>query len=191
MPAGPLAHAPAFGEGSDDASKSVFQADEFCRAGVDVVAEDAGILQVLECEVVAVGWNNSFNESAAEGGDAACFPFEDVAAVVGDDAVGRGCEVGADGDLVAHCAGADEEGGFLAGQVGDEGFEGVCSGVCAAVHHVVEEGGAGDCGEHARGRRGDDVACKQPRGSESGSAIGRAKEADMDILRKSNAAGPG
>lgn len=70
--------------------------------------------------------------------------------------MGRGEQVGAQRDLVAHCAGEDEEGGGFVGEGGDEGFEVQGRGV--GLEDVVEEGGGGDGGEHAGGGGGDDVA---------------------------------
>ena len=150
-------------ERSDDAAERVLQADHAGRARVDVVAEDGVGLHVFEREVIAVLGHDAFDERAAEGCHAAGFPLEDVAAVVGEDAVRRAEQVGADGDLVAHGAGADEQGGFFVGHFGDHGLEGVGCWVGAAVHDVVEEGCAGDGGEHAGGGRGDDVAWRSGR----------------------------
>lgn len=113
--AGPGGDALALCEGRDDAAEGVFQADQAGGAGVDVVADDGVLLDVFEGEVVAVGGDDAVHERAAEGCHAAGFPLEDVAAVVGEDAVWRGQQVGADGDLVAHGAGADEQSGLVAG----------------------------------------------------------------------------
>ena len=52
----------------------------------------------------------------------------------------------AESELVAHCAGEDEERGFLGGEGCEVGFEGHCG----RVFHedVVEEGAVLDGGEH-------------------------------------------
>ena len=82
-------------------------------------------------------------------------------AVVAEDGVGRRAEVGFERDLVAHCAGHDEEGGFVTSQAGDVGFEGVGGGVFHG--HVVEEGGVDEGVEHGGcgggGCVGAEVAC--------------------------------
>lgn len=79
-----------------------------------------------------------------------------MAAFVGDDAVRRALEVGSDGDLIAHGAGHDEEGGFFSGEAGDEGFEVV--GCWIFLEDVVGEGGGGYRFEHAACWGGDCVA---------------------------------
>ena len=55
----------------------------------------------------------------------------------------------AESELVAHCAGEDEERGFLGGEGCEVGFEGHCG----RVFHedVVEEGAVLDGGEHGGG----------------------------------------
>lgn len=86
-------------------------------------------------------------------------------AVVAKNGVGRAKEVRAEGDLVAHCAGEDEEGGGMGGQGGDVGFEGVGGRVVA--EDVVEEGGVGDGVQHGGGGGGDNVAWGRQGGSAS------------------------
>ena len=60
-----------------------------------------------------------------------------------------------EGDLVAHCAGHDEEGGLFAGKGGDVGFESVGGGVFE--EDIVEEGGVLDGAEHGGGGRGHGI----------------------------------
>ena len=60
--------------------------------------------------------------------------------------MGWGAEVGADRDLVAHGAGHDEQGGFVAGESGNVRFEVVGGGIFE--EDVVHEGGVLDGFEH-------------------------------------------
>ena len=70
---------------------------------------------VREGEVVVVEWVDEDGEGACKGADAAGFPLVDVGAGVCKDGVWRLGEVSADAELVAHCAGEDEEGGGVTG----------------------------------------------------------------------------
>lgn len=70
--------------------------------------------------------------------------------------MGRAEKVRTEGDLVAHRAGEDEQGGGMSGQGGDVSFEGVGGRVVA--EDVVEEGGVRDGVQHGGGGSCDDVA---------------------------------
>lgn len=65
--------------------------------------------------MVAVGWYDLYREGSRERGDTAGFPLIDVASAVGEDGMGGLGQVGADGQLVAHCSGEDEESSGMAG----------------------------------------------------------------------------
>jgi hypothetical protein len=136
------ADAPRLGEGHDGAAEGVFEGDDARGARVDVVREDDVLLDVLQGQVDAVPGGDAADQRAAQGGDAAGFPFEDVGAVVAEDGVGGLGQVRAQGELVAHGAGEDEERGVVGGELGEVGFEGEGGGV---FHEdVVEEGGVLD-----------------------------------------------
>lgn len=132
------------GEREDGAVEGVFEGDDAGRAGVDVVGQDGVGSDVREGEVVGVCRGYAGDEGAGQGGDAAGFVSEDVGAVVAEDGVRGLGQVGAERELVAHGAGEDEEGGGVAGEVGEVGFEGDGCGVFE--EDVVEEGGLGDGG---------------------------------------------
>lgn len=68
------------------------------------------------------------------------------------------CQESAERELVAHCAGEDEERGFVACEGREAGLEGDGGGVLA--EDVVEEGCGADCREHGRGGGGDDVGAE-------------------------------
>lgn len=68
------------------------------------------------------------------------------------------CEVGAEAELVAHCAGEDEEGGGLGEEVGEAGFE--LGGCCGLEVDFVAEGGGGEGPEHGRGGCGEGVGAE-------------------------------
>ena len=83
-----------FGLGEDRAVESVFETDDAGGTGVDVVADDGVGFDVGEGEVVVVAGMDGDDHCAGEIGDAAGFVFDDVGAVVAEDRVGRGAEVG-------------------------------------------------------------------------------------------------
>ena len=138
-----------FAEGEDGAVEGVFETDYSGGAGVDVGANDGVGFDVGEGEVVVVAGTHGDEHGAGEVADAAGFVFDDVRAVVTQNGVRRGGKVGFERDLVAHCAGHDEEGGFMASEAGDLGFKGVGGGVFHC--YVVEEGGVDESIEHAGG----------------------------------------
>ena len=70
---------------------------------------------------------------------------------------GRG-EMGFESDLITHCAGHDEQSGFVAGQASDVRFEGVGGGVFHC--YVVEEGGIDYGVEHGGGGSGGCVGAE-------------------------------
>lgn len=76
--------------------------------------------------------------------------------MVAQDGVWGAEEVCAESDLVAHCAGEDEEGGGVGGEGGDMRFEGV--GDRVGAEDVVEEGGVRYGVEHGGSGGRDDVA---------------------------------
>lgn len=159
---GPAADGLGGGEGEDGAVEGVFEGEEGGGCAVDVEGlvggwEDGVGLHVGESEVVGVARDDLDGEGAGQGGDAAGLPLVDVGAGVGEDGVWGLGHVRADGELVAHGAGEDEEGGGVAGQGGDVGFEGGGGGVFG--EDVVEEGAMLDGGEHGGGGGRDDVAC--------------------------------
>ena len=123
-----------------------------------VVAEHSIFLHVFEGKRMSVARYDAFHQGAAEGGHAAGFPDEDMCTVVAEDGVGRGGEVCAERELVAHCARENEEGGGVSGEVCDVGFKGVSGGV--RPEDVVEEGGVLDGVKHRGGGSCDDVACE-------------------------------
>lgn len=111
---------------------------------------------VGEGEVVPVGRGDEDGEGAGEGGAAAGFPAGDVRAGVAEEGVWGLRHVRADGELVAHGAGEDEEGGGVAGEGGEGVFEVGGGGVFG--EDVVEEGAGLDGAEHGGGGGRDDVA---------------------------------
>lgn len=106
---------------------------------------------------MAVGRNDTFHQGTAETGHAASFPLEDMGSVVAEDGVRGLGEEGADGELVSHGAGEDEEGGGETCEVGEVEFEVVCGGVFG--EDVVEQGGVLDGGEHGGGWGRNDITC--------------------------------
>lgn len=82
---------------------------------VYVIVQYRMFLDVLQRYMVPVCRHDLYGEGAGEGGDTAGFPLVDVASAVGEDGMRGLGEVGADGELVAHCSGEDEEGGGMAG----------------------------------------------------------------------------
>lgn len=105
-------------ERQDGAPERVLQADDARRGVVVGLGDDGVALDVLQGEMVAVGGHDALDQRAAEAGGTAALPVDDVAAVVGEDAVGWGLEGRAERHLVAHAAGHDEDGGLVADQAG-------------------------------------------------------------------------
>lgn len=155
--AGPSGYGLRFSEREDRAIEGVFKGDERGGCVVDVIIEASAGFDVREGQVVAVFGLDKNGESAREGSDAAGFPFVDVGAGVGEDGMWGLGHVGTDGELVAHGAGKDKEGGFMAGKVGDIGFEGLGGGVFDK--DVVEKGTVFDSFEHGGGGGCNDIAC--------------------------------
>lgn len=120
----------------------------------------------------------ALHQRATQRSDPASFPFEDVRAVIAKDGVGRAEKVRAEGDLVAHRAGEDEQGGGMSGQGGDVSFEGVGGRVVA--EDIVEEGGVCDGVQHGGSGSCDDVAWAGREGSVNweceGHRIGSVKD---------------
>lgn len=111
----PLADSPGVSERHDGAIKGILKANDAGRAGMNIIRENSVSGNVSEGEVVGVLGTDAGDEGAGEGGDAAGLVGEDVGAVVGEDGVRGLGEVGAERELVAHCAGEDEEGGGVRG----------------------------------------------------------------------------
>jgi hypothetical protein len=70
--------------------------------------------------------------------------------------VGRLSEQGAERKLIAHSAGKNEQGGLMAGQISNVGFEVI--GRWVLMEDIVEEGAILNGGEHGGSGRGDDIA---------------------------------
>ena len=93
--------------------------------------------------------------AAGEGGHHGHLPIEDVGAGFADDLLAV-VGVEADGDLVAHGAGGNEEGGFAGEDLGGAGFEAVDGGVFAV--DVVADFRGGHGRAHGGSGPGDGVA---------------------------------
>lgn len=66
--------------------------------------------------------------------------------------------MGADRDLIAHCARQDKERGFMASKIGNERFEGLSSWIFG--ENVVKESTILDSPEHRWCGRGSNIAAK-------------------------------
>ncbi len=95
--------------------------------------------------------------AAGEGGGHGHLPIQNVGERLADDLL-AGLGVNADGDLVAHGAGGNEEGGFPAEDLGGAGFEAVDGGVFGV--HIVADLGLGHGGAHGGSGLGDGVTAQ-------------------------------
>ena len=95
--------------------------------------------------------------AAGEDGGHGHLPVHDVGVSLADDLL-AGLGVEADGDLVAHGAGGDEDGCFAAEDFGGFGFETIDGGVFAV--DVVADLGVGHGFAHGRRGAGDGVAAE-------------------------------
>ena len=107
--------------------------------------------------------------AAGELGDHAHLPVEHVSARLADDLL-AGAGVEADGDLVAHGAGGDEDGGFPGEDLGGARFE-VVDGWVFGVD-VVADLGVRHGLAHGRGGLGEGVAAEIDGGRRGGLQVG-------------------
>lgn len=149
---------PELGDGPDGAAAAVvgiFDADDFRGREVLIGRAESG-LEVCCGEDSADAGETAAGE-AGECCGAACFVVVDVGVGVDEDLVAGVCE-GAEGELIGHGARGGEEGGFLAEQIGDAGFEEMDGGVVA--EDIVSDGGGGHDVAHGLGGLGDGVAAE-------------------------------
>lgn len=110
------------------------------------------LLDVLECQVVAVGWRDGDEHGARNRRYSAGFVVEDVAPPITQHRVRWTGQVCAQGHLVSHGPGHDEESRLVARQTGHVGLEVV--GRRVFDKHVVPERRVGYGVEHGfRGSR--------------------------------------
>lgn len=131
----------------------VLDADESCMWEVRIVGADQG-LDLRSGEDAVVGVDGA-DRCAAVNGRAAAFKVDRVAGRFDDDLV-TGSAVDGVGDQIAHRAGREEEGGLLAGEVGDHVLKAVDAGVFAFL--LITDFGVGDGLAHAGGGAGLGVA---------------------------------
>ncbi len=150
-----LLHGGERGDGAAGHVVGVFEADEGgLGAVVDLRADGGG--DDGPGEDAAFGGDGAAL-AAGEGGGHGHLPVEDVGAGLADDLLAV-LGVDADGDLVAHGAGGDEDGGLFAEDGGGRLFELIDGGVFAV--DVVADLGGGHGLAHGGGGAGDGVAAE-------------------------------
>ncbi|KFY71824.1 hypothetical protein V498_10126 [Pseudogymnoascus sp. VKM F-4517 (FW-2822)] len=127
-------------------------------------------LHILQRQEPPIPRLHALHQRPAQARHAPGLPLQDVRAVVAQDGVRGLREQGAQRELVAHCAGEDEEGGGVAGEGGEARFEGERGGVGA--EDVVEVGCAADGVQHGGGGGGDDVGAEVGGGGVGGAPGG-------------------
>lgn len=146
------------GQGSADAAAHVvgiFKRDEG-GVGAETAAREDGWCDVVPGED-GVGRRDGAQLAAGKCGGGGHLPVEDVGAGFAENLL-TGTGVEADGDLVAHGAGGDEDGGFAGEDFGGAAFEQIDGGIFAI--DVIADDSLSHGGAHGGGGLGEGIAAE-------------------------------